>query len=79
LVEFGAAILEKVDVDLKRLSMWLGDQVTVYFPYLFGRHPVFDMSHVRAVLGEVPAHPKLDDATLGRLYQYALDRDFSAV
>ncbi|HEY6929925.1 MAG TPA: SDR family oxidoreductase [Thermoanaerobaculia bacterium] len=79
LVELGAAILEKVDVDLRRLNAWLGDQITVYFPYLWGRHPVFDMSNVRSVLGSVPAHPKLDETTLGRLYQYALDRNFSAV
>jgi nucleoside-diphosphate-sugar epimerase len=79
LVEIGAALLERVDTDLRKLTEWLGDQVTVYFPYLWGRHPVFDMSNVETVLGAVPAHPKLDEITLGRLYQYALDRNFSAV
>lgn len=79
LVELGEAVLEKFDKDFRRLTEWLGDQVMVYFPYISGRHPTFDMANVRSVLGAIPEHAPLDEATLGRMYQYALDRDFTAV
>lgn len=79
LVELGDAVLERVDQDLKRLNEWLGDQVMVFFPYVSGRHPSFDMANVGDVLGAIPEHAPLDEATLGRMYQYALDRDFTAV
>ena len=79
LVELGEAVLDRFDKDFRRLTEWLGDQVMVYFPYLSGRHPTFDMANVHSVLGEIPEHAPLDEATLGRMYQYALDRDFTAV
>ena len=79
LVELNEAILERVDSELKRLNVWLGDQVMVYFPYLSGRNPLFAMDNVEALLGRIPEHAALDEGTLGRMYQYALDRDFTAV
>ncbi|HEY7862264.1 MAG TPA: SDR family oxidoreductase, partial [Thermoanaerobaculia bacterium] len=78
LVESAAAV-EKLEEDLRRLTQFLGHHVLVYFPYLTGAHPVFDMSRVRKVLGEIPEHPPLDERTLGKMYRFALDREFVAV
>jgi nucleoside-diphosphate-sugar epimerase len=79
LVENGAAAVERLEDDLKRLTQFLGHHVLVYFPYVTGAHPVFDMSRVREVLGEIPPHPSLDEGTLGRMYRFALEREFVAV
>jgi hypothetical protein len=51
----------------------------VYFPYLSGSHPEFDMENVKAICGTVPPHPLLDRAAWQRLIRYAADRDFAAV
>jgi nucleoside-diphosphate-sugar epimerase/UDP-N-acetylglucosamine:LPS N-acetylglucosamine transferase len=79
LVESGAEAVERLEGDLRRLTQFLGHHVLVYFPYLTGAHPVFDMSRVREVLGEIPRHPPLDEGSLGRMYRFALEREFVAV
>jgi nucleoside-diphosphate-sugar epimerase len=79
LVDSGAAAVERLEDDLRRLTQFLGHHVLVYFPYLTGAHPVFDMSRVQKVLGEIPEHPRLDEGTLGRMYRFALEREFVAV
>lgn len=38
--------------------------------------PVFDGSNVRAVLGEIPAHPPVDDLLVRRLLAYATEKQF---
>jgi nucleoside-diphosphate-sugar epimerase len=65
--------------DARALTTYLGDQMTVYFPYLAGNHPVFDMANVAELCGGVPQHPALDQEAWERLLRYAVDREFAAV
>jgi nucleoside-diphosphate-sugar epimerase len=65
--------------DMRALTTYLGDQMTVYFPYFAGNHPVFDMANVAELCGGVPRHPALDHQAWERLLRYAVDRDFAAV
>jgi nucleoside-diphosphate-sugar epimerase len=61
------------------LGRTIGDHVMVYFPYLAGSHPEFDMGNVAEIFGGVPPHPTLDHAAWQRLFRYAVERDFAAV
>jgi nucleoside-diphosphate-sugar epimerase len=70
---------EEAGEGVRDLTGTLGDHVLVYFPYLAGSHPDFDMSNVAAVCGGIPPHPPLDHAAWERLYGYAAERDFAAV
>lgn len=63
----------------RRVSHWLGDKLPVFWPYLFGAHPMFDMSNVRALCGELPAHPRLDQSAWERMYRYSAAREFTPV
>ena len=62
-----------------RVSHWLGDKLMIYWPYLFGEHPRFDMSNVSETLGSPPAHPSLDEAAWDRLFKYSVHREFVPV
>ncbi len=68
--------LHDLHESIRRLSGWLWDRVGVYCPYLIGDHPSFDMSNVAVVSGAIPQHPPLDEATLRRLYTFAVARRF---
>ena len=61
------------------LGRTIGDHVMVFFPYLAGSHPEFDMSNVADICGGVPPHPPLNRAAWQRLIRYAVERDFAAV
>lgn len=70
---------EEARHSLRDVSRYLGEHVAVYFPYLSGSHPDFDMANVAELCGGVPPHPSLDHEAWQRLFGYALDRDFAAV
>lgn len=70
---------EEARESARDLARTIGDHVMVYFPYLAGSHPEFDMSHVASICDGVPPHPKLDRAAWQRLIRYAAERDFAAV
>ncbi len=76
LVQTSAIHLQDLHESIRRLAGWLWDQVGVYCPYLLGEHPTFDMANVRLVTGRIPQHPPLDEATLHRLYTFAVARRF---
>ena len=70
---------EEAGAGVSALAGALGDNVLVYFPYLTGSHPEFDMGNVAMLCGGIPAHPPLDHAAWERLFAYAAERDFAAV
>jgi nucleoside-diphosphate-sugar epimerase len=69
----------ETDESVRSLVGYLGDQVMVYFSYLAGNHPSFDMTNVADICGGIPPHPKLDRAAWERMFRYALEQDFCAV
>jgi len=62
----------------ERVGHWLADKLMIYWPYLFGAHPRFDLRRVRETLGEVPAHPRVDDEAWDRMSRYLAKRELSA-
>jgi len=76
LVQSSAIHIQELHESIRRLAGWLWDRVGVYCPYLMGDHPTFDMSNVALVAGAIPSHPPLDEATLHRLYSFAIQRRF---
>ena len=70
---------EEASESVRDLAGTLGDHALVFFPYLTGSHPDFDMSNVAAVCDGIPPHAPLDHAAWERLYGYAADRNFAAV
>ena len=71
-----ADMMADLPESIRRLAGKLWDQVKVYCPYLLGDHPVLDMSNVGLVTGRIPPHPPLDEATLRRLFNFAIARRF---
>ncbi len=76
LMQSSAIHLLDLHESIRRLAGWLWDRVGVYCPYLMGDHPQFDMSNVARVAGAIPPHPPIDEATLSRLYAFAVARRF---
>ncbi len=76
LVQTSAIHVQELHESIRRLAGWLWDRVAVYCPYLMGDHPTFDMTNVALVAGAVPPHPPIDEATLHRLYSFAVARRF---
>jgi nucleoside-diphosphate-sugar epimerase len=70
---------EEAGAGVSAVARALGDNVLVYFPYLTGSHPEFDMGNVALLCGGIPAHPPLDRAAWERLFAYAAERDFASV
>ena len=69
-------LVQELDESTQRLAGWLWDQIQVYCPYLLADHPMFDMSNVKLVLGTIPDHQPINEATMDRLYRFAITHRF---
>lgn len=69
------AVVVKTPI-LDELEKKVNQLILNYMNYVEGE-PLFDMSNVGAVLGEIPKHPVVDEALISRLLRYALSRHFT--